>query len=59
MSREEMANLAKESERKLKSLEAELLQTHEDLAASERARKLAEGERDELAEELSTGSSGK
>lgn len=59
MSRDEMANLAKENERKLKALEAELLQTHEDLNASEKARKAAENERDELAEELASGTSGK
>ena len=59
MSREEMANLAKEAERKFKSIEAELLQTQEDLASSERQRKTAEGERDELAEELSSGGTAK
>ena len=57
MSREEMANLAKEAERKFKSVEAELLQLQEDLSSSERARKVAESDRDELAEELSSGGS--
>jgi myosin protein heavy chain len=37
----------------VKSLEAELVQLSEDLAASERARRAAESERDELQEEIS------
>lgn len=51
--RDEFATSAKESERKIKSLEADLLQVGEELAASERARRTAENERDELQEEIS------
>ena len=59
MSCDEIANLAKENERKLKALEAELLQTHEDLNASEKAHKNAESERDELQEQLNSGAGAK
>uniref|UniRef100_A0A6M2DP06 Putative myosin class v heavy chain n=1 Tax=Xenopsylla cheopis TaxID=163159 RepID=A0A6M2DP06_XENCH len=51
--REELAALSKDSERRLKALEAELAQSNEDLASAERARRAAETERDELAEEAS------
>lgn len=51
-----MAAAAKETERKLKSLEAELVQMSEDLASAERARRAAESERDELQEEISSNS---
>ena len=48
-----------EVQKKMKSLEAELVQAQEDTSAAERARRTAENERDELAEELSnTGSKG-
>lgn len=50
--RDELATVNKETERKLKNLEAELLQTAEDLAACERQKRAAEGERDELQEEI-------
>lgn len=50
--RDELATVAKEAERKLKSLEAEMLQMTEDLASAERARRAAEAERDELQEEI-------
>jgi len=50
---------SKDLEKKIKSLEADLVQMQEDLSAAERARRTAEAERDELAEELSTtGSKG-
>jgi myosin protein heavy chain len=52
--REELQASAKEAERKLKTLEAELLQLGEDLSASERQRRAAETERDELLEEMNT-----
>ncbi|XP_067006005.1 myosin heavy chain, non-muscle isoform X2 [Anabrus simplex] len=52
LARDELAAAAKETERKLKSIEAELLQMSEDLASAERARRAAEGERDELQEEI-------
>uniref|UniRef100_A0A8C8MA71 Myosin heavy chain 10 n=1 Tax=Oncorhynchus tshawytscha TaxID=74940 RepID=A0A8C8MA71_ONCTS len=58
-SRDEIFSQSKENEKKLKSLEAEVLQLHEDLAASERARRHAEQERDELADEISNSTSGK
>jgi len=55
--RDELAGMAKEGERKVKGLEAELAQVTEDLAATERARRSAEGERDEMAEELGSNAS--
>ncbi|KAM9305935.1 myosin-11 [Gastrophryne carolinensis] len=57
--REEIFATARENEKKAKSLEAELMQLQEDLAAAERARKLAEQEKEELAEELAGSASGK
>ena len=42
-----------------KGLEADLVGLQEDLASSERARKNAENERDELQEELNSNSSGR
>lgn len=59
ISREEMANSFKDNERKIKNLEAELLKVQEELSMAERARRNAEGERDELADELTTLASGK
>ncbi len=53
-SRDELAATAKEAERKIKSLEAELVLLGEDLAASERARRTAESEREELQEEINS-----
>lgn len=50
--RDELAGSAKEIERKVKGLEADVLQLTEDLTSSERARRVAETERDELQEEL-------
>uniref|UniRef100_A0AAQ5YMH2 Myosin, heavy chain 10, non-muscle n=1 Tax=Amphiprion ocellaris TaxID=80972 RepID=A0AAQ5YMH2_AMPOC len=58
-SRDEIFTQSKENEKKLKSLEAEILQLQEDHAASERARRHAEQERDELADEISNSASGK
>ena len=55
--RDYAANAAKETDRKYKTLEAELLQLQTDLANSERARKAAQSERDDLLEELSSTSS--
>uniref|UniRef100_A0A8C3AQ00 Myosin heavy chain 10 n=1 Tax=Cyclopterus lumpus TaxID=8103 RepID=A0A8C3AQ00_CYCLU len=43
-SRDDIFAISKENEKKLKSLEAEIVQLHEDLAASERARRHAEQE---------------
>ncbi len=59
MSKEEMAAAAKENDKKLKNLEAELAQLQEDLSTSERQRKAVEGERDELQEEINNSSSSK
>ncbi|KAM9298984.1 myosin-10-like [Gastrophryne carolinensis] len=58
-SREEMFIQSRENEKRLKSLEAELLQLQEELAAAERAKRQAQQERDDLADELANGVSGK
>lgn len=50
--RDELAASSKDAERKVKTLEADLMQVTEDLAASERAKRAAEAERDELQEEI-------
>ena len=42
-----------------KNLEADVIALQEDLSASEKARKNAENERDELQEELNSNSSGR
>lgn len=57
--REEMAIVLKENEKKIKNMEADMLRLQEDLVASERARRHAEAERDELQEEISSGTAGK
>uniref|UniRef100_A0A8C4HZ67 Myosin-10 n=1 Tax=Dicentrarchus labrax TaxID=13489 RepID=A0A8C4HZ67_DICLA len=57
-SRDDIFAISKENEKKLKSLEAEIVQLHEDLAASERGRRHAEQERDELQDEISNSTSG-
>ncbi|KAJ8318252.1 hypothetical protein KUTeg_003343 [Tegillarca granosa] len=57
--REEMAVVVKENEKKIKNMEADMLRLQEDLVASERARRHAEAERDELQEEISSGTAGK
>ncbi|XP_055526751.1 myosin heavy chain, non-muscle isoform X1 [Wyeomyia smithii] len=54
--KEELAAVSKESERKVKALEAEVMQLSEDFASSERARRAAEAERDELLEEINSNS---
>jgi len=48
--RDELLATAKDAEKKVKHFEADVLQLQEDLAASERARRNAENERDELLE---------
>jgi len=53
-SQREMAKRLKDFERKIKNLEVDLSQTHEETAAAERARKSAESERDELLDEISS-----
>ena len=54
-SRDDLVVSSRESEKKAKNLEADLMQAQEDLAASERQRRAAEAERDDLQEELSGG----
>merc|ERR1719499_1676369 len=56
-SKNEVLQQSKDLEKKIKSLEADLAQMQEDLSAAERARRNAEAERDELAEELSSNGS--
>nr|XP_054101933.1 myosin-9 isoform X4 [Callithrix jacchus] len=51
-SREEILAQAKENERNLKSVEAEMIHLHEELAAAERAKRQAQQERDELLVDL-------
>ncbi|XP_010211289.1 PREDICTED: myosin-9 [Tinamus guttatus] len=55
-SREEILAQAKENEKKLKSMEAEMIQLQEELAAAERAKRQAQQERDELADEIANNS---
>uniref|UniRef100_A0A3Q3ELY8 Myosin, heavy chain 11b, smooth muscle n=1 Tax=Labrus bergylta TaxID=56723 RepID=A0A3Q3ELY8_9LABR len=55
----EVQTSAREAERKTKVMEADIVQLHEMLAAAERARKQAEIERDEMAEEMANNTSGK
>lgn len=52
MSREEMVLATKELEKKFKILEADYMRQQQELAASERARKDLQAEKDELADEL-------
>merc|ERR1719385_126596 len=56
-SKNEVLQQSKDLEKKIKSLEADLVQLQEDLSSAERARRTAESERDELAEELSSNGS--
>ncbi|XP_051817643.1 myosin-9 isoform X4 [Antechinus flavipes] len=55
-SREEILAQSKENEKKLKSMEAEMIQLQEELAAAERAKRQAQQERDELADEIANSS---
>uniref|UniRef100_K7FYE1 Myosin-9 n=1 Tax=Pelodiscus sinensis TaxID=13735 RepID=K7FYE1_PELSI len=55
-SREEILAQAKENEKKMKSMEAEMIQMQEELAAAERAKRQAQQERDELADEIANSS---
>ncbi|NXQ33342.1 MYH9 protein, partial [Alaudala cheleensis] len=55
-SREEILAQAKENEKRLKSMEAEMIQLQEELAAAERAKRQAQQERDELADEIANNS---
>ncbi|XP_023562446.1 myosin-14, partial [Octodon degus] len=55
-SREEIFVQNRESEKRLKGLEAEVLRLQEELAASDRARRQAQQDRDEMADEMANGS---
>ncbi|XP_067115240.1 myosin-9-like [Osmerus mordax] len=57
LSREEALNEAKENEKKVKSMEADAMQLHEDLATSERMKRQAQSERDELQDEINSHAS--
>ncbi|XP_037392941.1 myosin-10 isoform X2 [Pygocentrus nattereri] len=59
MARDEVVAQSKDSEKRLQTLEAELLQLTEELAVSERSRRQAQQERDEMAEEILNTNSGK
>lgn len=59
MARDEAISSFREREKRCKALEADLLQLQEDLAASERARKALQMERDELADEMANGGTAK
>uniref|UniRef100_A0A8B9LA47 Myosin, heavy chain 11b, smooth muscle n=1 Tax=Astyanax mexicanus TaxID=7994 RepID=A0A8B9LA47_ASTMX len=52
----EALSSSREADRRAKTMEADIIHLQEELAAAERARKQAETERDELAEELSNNS---
>ncbi|XP_035254581.1 myosin-11-like [Anguilla anguilla] len=54
--REEVLSSFRETERKARSLETDLIQLQEELAATERAKKQVEAERDEMAEDLTNSS---
>ncbi|XP_039103074.1 myosin-14 [Hyaena hyaena] len=55
-SREEIFSQNRESDKRLKALEAEVLRLQEELAASDRARRQVQQERDEMADEVANGS---
>uniref|UniRef100_A0A3Q3EWP1 Myosin-10-like n=1 Tax=Kryptolebias marmoratus TaxID=37003 RepID=A0A3Q3EWP1_KRYMA len=59
LSREEAISQLKDSEKKIQTLEAEVLHLSEELAVSERQKKQAQQERDEVVEEMVNNSSGK
>ncbi|XP_073667748.1 uncharacterized protein myh14 isoform X5 [Paramisgurnus dabryanus] len=59
LARDEIVAQSKESEKRLQVLEAELLQLTEDLAVSERQRRQAQQERDEIADEIINTANGK
>ncbi|XP_075849354.1 myosin-14 [Microcebus murinus] len=54
-SRDDIFGLNRESEKRLKALEAEVLRLQEELAASDRARRQAQQDRDEMADEVANG----
>uniref|UniRef100_A0A8C5AZD2 Myosin, heavy chain 14, non-muscle n=1 Tax=Gadus morhua TaxID=8049 RepID=A0A8C5AZD2_GADMO len=58
LAREEVLAHSKDSEKRLQTLEAELLQLTEELSVSDRQKRQAQQERDELADEMVNSSSG-
>ncbi|CAK6973511.1 myosin-10-like isoform X1 [Scomber scombrus] len=59
LARDEVITQSKDSEKKIQILEAEVLQFTEELSVSERQRRQAQQERDEMADEMVNSSSGK
>ncbi|ROL49888.1 Myosin-10 [Anabarilius grahami] len=59
LARDEIVAQSKDSEKRLQTLEAELLQLTEELAVSERQRRQAQQERDEMADEIVNTATGK
>ncbi|XP_050932121.1 myosin-10 isoform X4 [Lates calcarifer] len=59
LTRDEVIAQSKDSEKKIQTLEAEVLQLTEELAVSERQKRQAQQERDEIADEMVNSSSGK
>ncbi|XP_075896934.1 uncharacterized protein myh14 isoform X2 [Nelusetta ayraudi] len=57
--REEILAQSKDSEKKIQTLEADVLQLTEELSVSERQRRQAQQERDEMADEMVNNSTGK
>ena len=55
--RDDLTARLRELEKKVKNIEGELTQAQEDVSNAERARRSAEGERDELQDELTTATS--
>ncbi|KAM9310763.1 LOW QUALITY PROTEIN: uncharacterized protein myh14 [Pholidichthys leucotaenia] len=59
LARDEVITQSKDGEKKIQTLEADVLQLTEELSVSERQRRQAQQERDELADEMVNSSSGK
>ncbi|XP_071326951.1 myosin-10 isoform X5 [Trachinotus anak] len=59
LTRDEVIVQSKDSEKKIQTLEAEVLQLTEELSVSERQKRQAQQERDEMADEMVNSSSGK
>ncbi|XP_040927030.1 myosin-9-like isoform X2 [Betta splendens] len=57
LSRDEAVNTSKETEKKLKALEADTMHLHEDLANAERLKRQIQSERDELMDEINSSNS--
>ncbi|KAM7420919.1 hypothetical protein PAMA_015226 [Pampus argenteus] len=59
LARDEVIAQSKDSEKKIQTLEAEVLQFTEELSVSERQKRQAQQERDEMADEMANSSAGK